>query len=170
MILPIIKYGDPRLVTRADEIENIDDEIRTLVADMIETMYNEPGVGLAANQVAVLKRVAVIDLTVGEEPDSVMVLINPEVLESEGEQNDEEGCLSFPEISVRITRPNIVVVKALNLEGEEYRIEGEGLLARALMNEIDHLNGVVIVDHLTGLTKQMTLTNIKRLKRRGLWD
>lgn len=170
MILPIIKYGDPRLTTPAEEVEEIDDEIRKLVEDMFETVYNEPGVGLAANQVGALKRVAIIDLSIGEDPNAPLVLINPEIIEEEGEQVTEEGCLSFPEIEIEITRPERLVVKALDLEGEEFTLEASNMLARAICHETDHLDGKVIVDHQTGLAKQMTLTMIKRLKRQGKWD
>lgn len=170
MILPILKYGDPKLVTPAKKVEEIDADIKKLVRDMVETMHNEPGIGLAANQVGVLKKVAVVDLSVGEDPDSLLVLINPEIVDSEGRQYEEEGCLSFPEINVRISRPNRIVVRAHDLDGKEIEIEGKGLLARALAHEIDHLNGVVILDHITGMTKQMTLTQIKRLRRQGKWD
>jgi peptide deformylase len=170
MILPILKYGDPRLTTRAEDVEEIDDEIRKLVEDMFETLYNEPGIGLAANQVGVLKQVAVVDLSIGEDPAARLVLINPVIIEEEGEQTAEEGCLSFPEIEIEIKRPERLVVKALDLEGEEYTLEAGNLLARAICHEIDHLNGKVIIDYQTGLAKQMTLTTIKRLKRQGNWD
>jgi peptide deformylase len=170
MILPILKYGDPRLTTRAEDVEEIDGEIRKLVEDMFETLYNEPGIGLAANQVGVLKQVAVVDLSIGEDPAARLVLINPVIIEEEGEQTAEEGCLSFPEIEIEIKRPERLVVKALDLEGEEYTLEAGNLLARAICHEIDHLNGKVIIDYQTGLAKQMTLTTIKRLKRQGNWD
>jgi peptide deformylase len=170
MILPIVKYGDPRLTTPAEEVVVIDDEIKKLVADMVETMHNEPGVGLAANQVGVLKRVAVIDLSVGEDPNALLVLINPKVTKAEGRQCDEEGCLSFPEVSFKITRPNLVEVEALDLNGRPIRVTCEGLLTRALVHEIDHLNGVVIIDHIYGMAKEMVLTKIKRLRRQGNWD
>lgn len=170
MILPILKYGDPHLITPAEEVDEIDDEIRKLVEDMFETMYDEPGVGLAANQVGVLKRVAVVDLSIGEDPNAPLVLINPEIIEIEGEQAAEEGCLSFPEIEIEITRPERIVVKALDLEGEEFTLEASNMLTRVICHEIDHLNGKVIIDFQTGLAKQMTLTRIKRLKRQGKWD
>ena len=170
MILPIIKFGDLRLETPAEKVLAIDDEIKQLVADMVQTMHNEPGIGLAANQVGELRRVAVVDLSVGENPDDLIVLINPEIVEEEGEQVEEEGCLSFPEISVKLARPQKLVVRATNLANEEFTIEAEGLLARALAHEIDHLSGVVIIDHIRGMAKQMTLTRIKQLKRQGLWD
>ncbi len=170
MILPIVKYGDPVLTTAAEEIGEVDDEIRRLADDMVETMYAEPGIGLSANQVGVLKRVAVVDLSQGENPDELRVLINPEIVEVEGGVTEEEGCLSFPGIALKIERPEKVVVRTLDLEGEERTIEGRGILARALAHEIDHLNGVVFIDYLTGLAKQMVLTEIKRLKRNGEWD
>jgi len=170
MILPILKFGDPLLITPAEDVEEIDDEIRRLVDDMFETMYAEPGLGLAANQVGVPKRIAIIDMSLGEDPEAKLVLINPEIIESEGEQTAEEGCLSFPDITIEVTRPERVVVRAMNLEGEEFVLEGKELFARALCHEIDHLNGVVFINYQTGLAKQLTLSKIRRLKRQGKWD
>lgn len=170
MILPIVKYGDPILTTPTEEVEEIDDEIRQLVEDMFETMYAAPGIGLSANQVGSRHRVAVIDVSLGEDPDAKFILINPVITEKEGEQTAEEGCLSFPEIEVEVTRPERIVVHALNLEGEAIVIEAKDILARVFCHEIDHLDGVVFINYQTGLAKQMTLTTIKRLKRQGAWD
>ena len=116
-ILPIRKYPSPELTTRAGEVTRIDAGVRELVQDMVETMYAAPGVGLAANQVGVTRRIAVIDLSVGEEPDALHVLINPEIVASAGTQSDEEGCLSFPGITEIVTRPDRVTLRALNLDG-----------------------------------------------------
>lgn len=171
MIRPIIRYGDEILAKRAAEIEEIDDEVGRLVEDLADTMHaDEYGVGLAANQVGVPRRVAVIDLSRGERPEDLIVLINPRIVEAEGEEVCDEGCLSFPELSVKIKRPRRVKVTALNLEGQEYVVEGEGVLARALCHELDHIDGVLIIDRIKGLAKEMALTEIKRLKRQGFWD
>ena len=170
MILPILKYGDPHLTSPTRIVEEISDEIRKLVINMIETMHAEPGIGLAANQVGSPHKVAAVDLSVGENPEDLIVLVNPEIIESSGEQADEEGCLSLPEIKLEVKRPQRVLVRAMDLEGREYEINAENLLARALCHEIDHINGVVIIDYLTGMAKEMTLTKIKRYIRQGLWD
>ncbi len=170
-ILPIRKYGDPVLRERARELEpsEIDAELQRLIDDMVDTMYAEPGVGLAANQVGVAKRLAVIDLTVGEEPGNVHVLINPEVLESEGEVLEEEGCLSIPDFVELVARPERVRVKYLDREGSPVEIWGEGLMARAICHEIDHLNGVMFVDYLRGLKKDRIIKKIQKLVKAGEW-
>ena len=170
MIRQIVKYGDPILTTPTEEVEEIDDEIRQLVEDMFETMYDAPGVGLSANQVGSPYRVAVVDISMGENPDDKVVLINPVIIEREGEQSAIEGCLSFPEIEVEVPRPERIVVRALNLEGEQVELEAKNMLARVFCHEIDHLDGEVFINYQTGLAKQMTLTTIKRLKRQGAWD
>ncbi|MBO4458177.1 MAG: peptide deformylase [Butyrivibrio sp.] len=144
----IREYGDDVLARRCKEIKEITPRIKELVDDMIETMYDANGVGLAAPQVGVLKRLFVID--VSEESDSPIVFINPEILETSGEQTGYEGCLSIPGKSGIVTRPNYVKVKATNLEGEEFIIEGEELLARAILHENDHLDGHMYVEKVEG--------------------
>jgi peptide deformylase len=168
-ILPIRKYPSAELTTRATDVTAIDDAVRELVRDMVETTYAAPGVGLAANQVGVTRRIAVIDLSVGEAADELFVLINPEIVESAGSQSDEEGCLSFPGITEIVARPERVVMRALNLEGKIYTLEGEGLMARAICHEVDHLNGVLFVDRLTGLKKERVRKQIRRNVRSGVW-
>jgi len=168
-ILAIKKYPSPELTTRAEEVTVIDDGVRELVRDMVETMYAAPGVGLAANQVGVTRRIAVIDLSVGEEPDELHVLINPEIVESSGEQCDDEGCLSFPGVTELVTRPATVVMRALNLEGKIYTLEGHELMARAICHELDHLNGVLFVDRLTGLKKDRVRKEVRRSLKSGAW-
>jgi peptide deformylase len=169
-VLPIRKYGDPVLRTRAVEIDPAEiATLGTLIDDMVETMYAEPGVGLAANQVGVSKRLAVIDLTVGEEPDSVHVLINPEIHESEGEQFDEEGCLSIPDFVELVSRPERVRVTYLDREGNPKEMWGEGLMARAICHELDHLNGVMFVDYLRGMKKDRILKKIQKMVKAGEW-
>jgi len=165
----IIKYPDPVLLTRSEEVEEIDAEVRRLVADMVETMHAAPGVGLAANQVGIARRVAVIDLSVGEDPSQLLVLINPRIITLEGTQAEEEGCLSIPGITEVVERPAVVEVEAISLDGKPFRIRGEALMARALLHEIDHLNGVVFIEHLSPLKHRLTRKKIQKLIRTGEW-
>ena len=148
-LLPILHYPDPRLKKRAEPVTEVDESIRRLAADMAETMYAAPGIGLAATQVDVHKRVIVID--VSEDRSGLMVLINPEILEKDGECVSEEGCLSVPGIYDKVTRAERVKVRALNLQGEQIEFEAEGLLAVCIQHEIDHLNGKVFVEYLSPL-------------------
>ncbi len=150
-LLPILRFPDPRLKKVAAPVENIDDDIRRLASDMAETMYEAPGIGLAATQVDVHKRIIVIDIS--ETRDQLLVLINPEILESDGTQVCEEGCLSVPGIYDKVERAETVTVRYLDLDGKERRIEADGLLAVCLQHEIDHLDGHVFVEHLS-LLKQ----------------
>ena len=150
-LLPILRFPDPRLKKVAAPVENIDDDIRRLASDMAETMYEAPGIGLAATQVDVHKRIIVIDIS--ETRDHLLVLINPEILESDGLQVCEEGCLSVPGIYDKVERAETVAVRYLDLDGKEKRIEADGLLAVCLQHEIDHLDGHVFVEHLS-LLKQ----------------
>jgi peptide deformylase len=148
-LLPILHYPDPRLKKRAEPVTEVDESIRRLAADMAETMYAAPGIGLAATQVDVHKRVIVID--VSEDRSGLTVLINPEILEKDGECVSEEGCLSVPGIYDKVTRAERVKVRALNLEGETVEFEAEGLLAVCIQHEIDHLDGKVFVEYLSPL-------------------
>jgi peptide deformylase len=168
-ILAIKKYPSPELTTRATEVDAIDDELRELIQDMVETMYAAPGVGLAANQVGVAKRVAVIDLSAGEEPGNLHVLINPEIVEASGEQCDEEGCLSFPGVTEMLTRPQRVVMRALDLDGKIFTVTGEDLMARAICHEVDHLDGVLFMDRLTGFKKDRVRKEVRRSIKSGDW-
>ena len=148
-LLPILHYPDPRLKKRAEPVTEVDESIRRLAADMAETMYAAPGIGLAATQVDVHKRVIVVDVT--EDRSGLTVLINPEILEKDGECVSEEGCLSVPGIYDKVTRAERVKVRALNLEGETVEFEAEGLLAVCIQHEIDHLDGKVFVEYLSPL-------------------
>ena len=141
----IVKLGDPILNKKSREVQKFDQKLATLIDDMIETMHSQDGVGLAAPQVGILKRVVVIDLYDDNGP---YVLINPEIIKEKGEQEVEEGCLSFPNKFAKVIRPAEVVVKALNIEGKEYKLKGKGLLAQAIAHEVDHLNGVLFVDKM----------------------
>ena len=153
-LLPILRFPDPRLKKLAAPVRNIDENIRRLARDMAETMYEAPGIGLAATQVDVHKRVIVIDIS--ETHDQLFTLINPEIVESDGQQVCEEGCLSVPGIYDKVERAENVVVRYLDLEGREKTIEADGLLAVCLQHEIDHLDGKVFVEHLSQL-KQLRI-------------
>lgn len=148
-LLPILRYPDPRLHTHAQAVESVTDDIRQLVADMAETMYEAPGIGLAATQVNVHRRVVVID--VSEDQSALMALINPEILERSGEQVCEEGCLSVPGVYEKVARAERVKVRALNAKGEPFELDAEGLLAVCIQHEIDHLDGKVFVEYLSAL-------------------
>ena len=167
MIREIRIYPDEVLKKKAETVTDFNEEIRQIVDDMFETMYKRGGVGLAANQVGILKRIVVIDLHSGKENQGKeqIVLINPEIVTLEGEEIKEEGCLSLPGLYKKVKRAAYAKVKAQNLDGEEFTIEGEGLLARAFQHEIDHLNGIVFIDRLSPLQKRLALEKYKKLKR-----
>lgn len=151
----ILEYPDPRLREVAKPVPRVDDEIRRLVDDMAETMYDAPGVGLAAPQIGVGYRVFVIDIASEDEPSELHVFINPELIGTEGTQTWNEGCLSFPGVSEEIKRAERVKVRALNRDGKPFELEAEGLLAVAIQHENDHLNGVLMIDKLSALKKRM---------------
>ena len=155
-IRTIIENGDPILRKTAKEVEVVDERIKVLVEDMIETLHKYNGVGLAAPQVGILKRVIVIDTYDGSD---VLVLINPKIIKTKGEQTVEEGCLSFPNQYAKVVRPKEVIVGALNEKGEKIRVEGKELLAQALMHEIDHLNGILFVDLMIPGTMEIVEPN-----------
>ena len=169
MIRPILKYGDDVLHQQALPVDEVTGDIHRLIDDMIETMYAAPGIGLAAPQVGVPVRIFVIDLSVGREPDGLMVMINPSFVERDGMQLEEEGCLSVPEFNATVVRPSHVVVKGLDRSGTEYQREGDGLLARAFQHEMDHLDGTLFVDRLRGIKRDMILRKIRKLSRAGKW-
>jgi peptide deformylase len=166
----IVKFGDPVLATPTRLVTDITDEVRELVRDMIETMYAAPGVGLAANQVGVSLRVAVIDVTAGQEPGRAIVLINPQVVEQDGRQIEEEGCLSIPGYSEFVQRPARAVVRALDIEGREYTMEGTELLARAFCHETDHLDGKLFIERLGGIKRQLITKRVRRAADQGEFD
>jgi peptide deformylase len=168
-IRPIVTYPNEVLTTPGERVEVVDEEVRSLVADMIETMYAAPGVGLAAHQVGVARMIAVVDVSVGEDPSQLLVLINPQMVSEEGEQVDEEGCLSFPGFTELVERPMKVTVRATNLEGQEYEATGEGFLARAFCHELDHLNGVLFVERMSSLKRQLIRRKIKKAVQSGEW-
>ena len=169
-IRDIVKFGEAVLHAPSAAVQNIDGKIALLVNDMIETMYAAPGIGLAAPQIAVPLRVIVIDLSVGEDKSQVIRLVNPELVVKEGEQNHEEGCLSVPGYGGTPVRPARVVVKGLDLEGKERTYEGRDLLARAFCHEIDHIDGLLFVDRLTPLKRDLMRRKLKKRAKAGDWD
>ncbi|HXO88565.1 MAG TPA: peptide deformylase [Candidatus Acidoferrales bacterium] len=169
MIHPIVKYGDPVLETPTKPVENFDEELQALVADMFESMYAANGVGLAAPQIGVSRRVAVIDVTVGKNAEAKIVCANPQIIHTEGEQREEEGCLSIPGFRGHVARPQYVTVRAQDGSGKEFEMRGEGLLARAFCHEIDHLNGVLFISHLSMLKRDLIKRKIRKLKKAGEW-
>jgi len=169
MIRPILKYGDSVLHDRARPVAEITPEIDRLVNDMIETMYAAPGVGLAAPQVGEPLRIFVVDISVGRDPNGLIVMINPEFVARDGMQLEEEGCLSVPGFNATVVRPSHVVVKGLDREGQEHVHEGNGLLARAFQHEMDHLDGLLFVEHLRGVKRDLIVRKIKKLTRAGKW-
>lgn len=162
-ILPIRIYPDPVLRVKCPEVTEFDAALRKLAADMIETMHAAPGIGLAAPQVGVEKRIAVVDLSVGEDRSQVHVLVNPKIVFKEGMESDVEGCLSLPGINDKVDRPLRVTVKAQDLDGKPVELQAEDWLARALCHEIDHLEGILFVDHLRGLRKERVRRQLRRL-------
>ncbi len=162
-LLPILRYPDPRLHTRATPVDEIDAHVRQLVADMAETMYEAPGIGLAATQVNVHKRIVVID--VSEDKSALMVFINPEIVSRDGEQTCEEGCLSVPGVFEKVTRAECVRVRALNEKGERFELDADGLLAVCIQHELDHLDGKVFVEYLSQLKLGRIRTKLAKQAR-----
>ena len=154
--------GDPVLSRKADPVERVDGEIVRLARDMVETLHAAPGIGLAAPQVGVGRRVIVVDLSVGEDPEALHIVVNPEIVAKEGESVCEEGCLSVPDIREKVARPYRVVVRGLDLEGRPVEVEGEDLLARAFCHEIDHLDGVLFVEKLSPLKRALVRKKLKK--------
>src|SRR5208283_4773892 len=155
MIYRIVKFGDPVLEKPATPITVFDGELRKLVEDMFESMYAAHGVGLAAPQIGIAKRIAVIDVTFKEDPNAKIVLVNPEIVHTEGKQTSNEGCLSLPEFRENVTRPMKVTARAQDLEGKTIEVAGEELMARALLHETDHLNGKLFINHISALKRDM---------------
>lgn len=165
--LPIRLYGDPTLRKKAEEIKEISQEIKNLANDMLQTCKEIKAIGLAGNQVGVSKRIFVVDRTSVDLNEEPLVVINPEIVEVEGEDLGEEGCMSVPGAFEQVKRPHKVKIKGLDLEGKEVTIEGEGLLARVLMHEIDHLNGLLFIDHLSSIRRQLLSKRLREISREG---
>ncbi|HET6144265.1 MAG TPA: peptide deformylase [Candidatus Acidoferrales bacterium] len=169
MIYPITKYGAAVLETPAKPVEKFDDELAKLCEDMFESMYVAQGVGLAATQIGMSKRLAVVDVSVGKNPEARLVLANPEIIHVEGDQREEEGCLSLPGFRGNVLRPAYVTVRAQDVKGETYEMRGEGLLARAFCHEIDHLDGILFIQHLSMLKRDLMKRRIRKLRKTGDW-
>jgi len=162
-ILPIRIYPDPVLRARCRPVEQFDAALRKLAADMVETMHAAPGVGLAAPQVGVELRLAVVDVSVGEDPAQLRVLVNPEIVRRDGSEAEVEGCLSLPGITDKVDRPLSITLRAQDLEGRPYELPAEDYLARAICHEVDHLDGILFTDHLRGLRRERARRQLKRL-------
>jgi len=167
VIRDIVKIGDPRLLASNADVDAPSEELPGLLDDMFETCHAAPGVGLAAPQIGVNRRVAVIDLSVGADPNARLVLVNPVIVESSGEQKEEEGCLSIPDVTERVWRPSRVKARFQDASGAPQEVEATGLLARALCHEIDHLDGILYVDRLRGLKRELTWRKIEKSLARG---
>ena len=167
--LDIVKYGDPVLETPGDPVTEFDDKLKRLVADMFETMYSAQGVGLAAPQVGVSKRLFVMDCSGADDPDARIALINPQILRVEGEQTGDEGCLSFPGIFFQVRRDLRAIVRAQDVTGEEFEYDGLELEARCMLHETDHCDGIVFIDKTTPLKREMVKRRIRKLQKAGEW-
>ena len=171
MIYSIVKYGQPVLEQPTAEITEFDtEELHQLVEDMFASMYAAKGVGLAAPQIGIGKRIAVIDITTGEDPSQKIVLINPEIVDRQGAQTSEEGCLSLPSFREPVTRANKVTVRAHDAKGKQFEMTGEELLARAFLHETDHLNGMLYISHISPLKRDLIRRKIRKLQKANEWS
>ena len=169
MIYPVVKYGDPVLEKIAAPVTAFDEQLKKLVQDMFESMYAAHGVGLAAPQIGISKRIAVIDITFKEDPNAKLVLINPEIIHTEGKQTQNEGCLSLPEFREPVSRARRATVRAQDATGQFFETTGEDLLARAFQHEIDHLNGRLYIAHISGLKRDLIKRKVRKLAKAGEW-
>ena len=171
MVYPIVKFGNPVLEREADNVTEFDTpELHKFLEDMFESMYAAKGVGLAAPQIGFARKIAVIDVSNGDNPDDKLVLINPKVVKTEGKQVGEEGCLSIPTFREQVRRAKRVTIRAQNAKGEEYEMTGEDLLARAFQHETDHLYGRLYITHISALKRDLMKRKIKKLQRAGEWE
>jgi len=169
MIYPIVKFGNTVLETPAEPVTVFDSELKKLVQDMFESMYAAHGVGLAAPQIGIGKRLAVVDVTFKENPKAKLVLVNPEIIHSEGKNRQNEGCLSIPDFREPVTRANKVTVKAQDINGKWFEETGEELLARAFLHETDHLNGKLYISHVSALKRDLIKRKIRKMMKAGEW-
>jgi peptide deformylase len=169
MIYPIVKLGEPVLEKLAAPVTEFDEGLKKLVADMFDSMYEAHGVGLAAPQIGIGKRIAVVDVTFKEDPSAKLVLINPEIIFTNGSQTSQEGCLSIPEFREKVTRARKVTVKAQDITGKWFEHTGEDLLARAFLHETDHLNGKLYISHVSALKRDLIKRKVRKLVKAGEW-
>src|ERR1700734_323947 len=165
----VVKYPDPVLSKPGETVTEFNADIERLVEEMFDSMYAAQGIGLAAPQISISQRITVIDVSFKKNPEEKIVLINPEIIESEGKQVEEEGCLSLPEIREKVSRASKVKVRAQDVKGEWFEVEGEELLARAFQHEIDHLDGVLFIDRLSRLKRDLVIRKMKKLIKNGEW-
>jgi peptide deformylase len=169
MIYPILKYPDPVLARKADPVTVFDKELQKLTDDMFQSMYAAEGIGLAAPQIGLSKRLFIVDTSLGKNQDERLVLINPEIIDREGKQVEEEGCLSLPDIRDKVSRAFRVRMRAQDVKGKWFEIDGEELLARAFQHENDHLDGILFIDRISRLKRDLTLRRIRKLQKNGEW-
>ena len=169
MIYPIIKFGNPVLEKPAEKVTLFDEELKQLVDDMFESMYAARGVGLAAPQIGIPLRIAVIDITFKEDPGAQLVLVNPEIIHKEGRHTQSEGCLSIPDFRENVNRAKVVTVRAQDLDGKVFENTGDDLLARAFQHETDHLNGKLYISHISALKRDLIKRKIRKLVKAGEW-
>jgi peptide deformylase len=169
MIREIVKYPDPILQRPTEPVTEFNEELRALVDDMFESMYAAHGIGLAAPQIGISKRITVIDLSFQKNPEEKIVLINPEIIHKQGKQSEEEGCLSLPEIREKVSRAEKVRVRAQDVKGEWFELDGDELLARAFQHEIDHLDGILFIFRVSALKRDLLLRKIRKMQKNGEW-
>jgi peptide deformylase len=170
IVRPILVFGDPRLEATNEDVTSFDDELNALIENLFETGWKAPGLGLAAPQIGVNLRLATIDLSVGRDPDSKIVLANPEILHKRGKTSLEEGCLSFPGLFTTIQRPTHVRVRAQDQHGAWREIEAEGTFAQAICHEVDHLEGTLLVHHLRGMKRRLFMRRVEKMRKLGIWQ
>jgi peptide deformylase len=169
MIYPIVKFGNPVLEKPAEKVSVFDQELKNLVEDMFESMYAARGVGLAAPQIGIPRRIAVVDVTFKEDPNAQLVLINPEIIHKEGRHSQSEGCLSIPDFRENVSRAQLVTIRAQDLSGKVFERTGDDLLARAFQHETDHLNGKLYISHISALKRDLIKRKIRKLVKAGEW-
>jgi len=169
MIYPIVKFGDPVLERPSETVTVFDDDLKKLTDDMFESMYAAHGVGLAAPQIGIGRRIAVIDVTFKEDPNAKLVIINPEIIHTEGKHSQSEGCLSIPDFRENVSRSQVVTVRAQDLTGQVFEQTGDELLARAFQHETDHLNGKLYISHISALKRDLIKRKIRKLVKAGEW-
>jgi peptide deformylase len=169
MIYTIVKFGNPILEKPAETVTVFDEELQRLIADMFESMYAAKGIGLAAPQIGLGRRIAVVDVTFNEDPKAKLVLINPEIIHTEGRHTQSEGCLSIPDFRENVARPSKVTVRAQDVHGQVFEKTAEELLARALLHETDHLNGKLYISHISAIKRDLMKRKIRKLMKAGGW-